>query len=79
MSVKQNAIDFAMDYPLAIDAVNRTLMDDGLTGADFTEEAIELQKLLQDVFSFVASCCVSGIQMTRWSYSTYLLSFKTHS
>ena len=24
MSVKQNAIDFAMDYPLAIDAVNRT-------------------------------------------------------
>ena len=24
MSVKQNAIDFAIDYPLAVDAVNRT-------------------------------------------------------
>ena len=44
MSIKQNALDFAMDYPL-----------------------------------MVASCCVSGIQMTRWFYSTYLLSYETPS
>ena len=52
MSVKQNAIDFAMNYPLAIDAVNRAFyVDDGLTGADSTEEAIELQRQLQQLFS----------------------------
>ena len=45
MSVQQNALDFAMDYPLAVDAVNSAFyIDDGLTGADFTEEAIELQR-----------------------------------
>ena len=47
MSVKQNALNFAMDYPLAVDAVNRAFyVDDGLTGADSTEEAIELQRQL---------------------------------
>ena len=47
MSVKQNAIDFAMNYPLAINAVTRAFyVDDGLTGADSTEEAIELQRQL---------------------------------
>ena len=52
MSIKQSAIDFAMDYPLAIDAVNRAFyVDDRLTGADSTEEAIELQRQLQDLFS----------------------------
>ena len=52
MSVKQNALDFAMDYPLAVDAVNRAFyVDDGLTGPDSTEEAIELQRQLQDLFS----------------------------
>ena len=45
MSVKQNAIDFAMDYPLAVDAVNRAFyVDDRLTGDDSTEKAIKLQK-----------------------------------
>ena len=44
-SVKQNALDFAMDYPLAVDAVNRAyFVDNGLTGADSTEEAIKLQR-----------------------------------
>ena len=52
MSVKQNAIDFAMNYPLAINAVTRAFyVDDGLTGADSTEEAIELQRQLQQLFS----------------------------
>ena len=39
MPVKQNAIDFTMDYPLAVDAVNRAFyVVNGLTGADSTEE-----------------------------------------
>ena len=35
MSVKQNALDFAMNYALAVDAVNRAFyVDNGLTGAN---------------------------------------------
>ena len=52
MSVKQNTLDYAMEYPLVVDTVNRAFyVDDGLTGADSTEEAIELQRQLQDLFS----------------------------
>ena len=62
MSVKQNAIDFAMNYPLAIDAVNRAIyVDDGLTGVDSTEEAIELQMQLQDLSSR------GGFLLCKWS------------
>ena len=62
MSVKQNALDFAMDYPLAVDAVNRAFyVDDGLTGADSTEEAIELQRQLQDLFSH------GGFLLRKWN------------
>ena len=62
MSVKQNAIDFAMDFPLAVDAVNRTFyVDDGLTGADLMEEAIDLQRQLQDLFSH------GGFLLRKWS------------
>ena len=62
MSAKQNAIDFAMDYPLAVNAVNRAFyVDDGLTGADSTEEAIELQKQLQNLFSH------SGFLLCKWN------------
>ena len=44
MSVKQNAADLAHKYPLAARAVDESFyIDDGLTGADFTEEAVELQ------------------------------------
>ena len=80
MSVKQNVLDFAMDYPLAFDAVNKAFyVDDGLTGADSTEEAIELQRQLQYLFSH------GGFLLCKWNsndqvvYSTYLLSFKTPS
>ena len=62
MSVKQNALDFAMDYPLAVDAVNRAFyVDDGLTGTDSTEEAIELQRQLQDLFSH------GGFLLCKWN------------
>ncbi len=52
MSVKQNAIDHAYDYPIATKAVEESFyVDDALTGADSIEEAICLQKQLQDLLS----------------------------
>ena len=43
MAVKQNARDFALQYPLALKAVKESFyVDDGLTGADTIEGAIEL-------------------------------------
>ena len=48
MSIKQNALDHGSKYPLAARAVNESFyVDDGLTGADSIDEAIELQKQLQ--------------------------------
>ena len=52
MCLKQNAADFACTHPLATEVVNQSFyVDDGLTGADTTEQAIELQKQLQDLFA----------------------------
>ena len=52
MSVKQNALDFALEYPQAIKAVaNSFYVDDGLTGADSIEEAIQLQQHCQQLLS----------------------------
>ena len=43
MCVKQNATDFAQIYPLATKAVDKSFyVDDGLTGADSVQEAIDL-------------------------------------
>ena len=51
MAIKQNAEDFASQYPLASRAVNDSFyVDDGLTGANTREEAIELQHQLQSLF-----------------------------
>lgn len=51
MAVKQNAHDFAMTSPLAFEAVNQSFyVDDGLTGADTVEGAINLHRQLQDLF-----------------------------
>ena len=62
MLVKQNVLDFAMDYLLAVDAVNRAFyVDDGLTGADSTEEAIKLQRQLQELFSH------GGFLLRKWN------------
>ena len=52
MCVKQNALDHAHQYPLAVRAVEESFyVDDALTGADSQEEAIQLQKQLQDLFT----------------------------
>ena len=51
MTVRQNALDFAMDYPLAFNAVKDNFyVDDGLTGADSVDEAIKLYEQLSDLF-----------------------------
>ena len=43
MSVHQNAIDLASEYPLAAKAVKESYVDDGLMGADSVNEALKLQ------------------------------------
>ena len=64
MAVKQNAHDFALDYPLAVKAVDESFyVDDGLTGADSAEEAIELQRQLQGLFSR------GGFLLRKWNSS----------
>ena len=51
MAVKQNAMDFALQYPLATQKVYKaSYVDDGLTGANSIPEAIHLQKQLQELF-----------------------------
>ena len=52
MAVKRNVSDFSLDYPLAARAVEDSFyVDDGLTGANSAEEAIILQRQLQELFS----------------------------
>ncbi len=64
MTVKQNAIDHATNYPLAANAVNCSFyVDDGLTGADSVSEAVKLQKQLQDLFS------LGGFLLRKWNSS----------
>ncbi len=44
MAVKQNAVEHAVEFPLAAKRVHTSFyVDDGLTGADSVQEAIELQ------------------------------------
>ena len=51
MAVRQNAMDFGIQYPLAAQKVYEAFyVDDGLTGADSIPEAIHLQKQLQELF-----------------------------
>ena len=50
MAVRQNAIDNASEFPLAVKAVfNSFYVDDGLTGAD--SKAIMLYQQLQGLWS----------------------------
>ena len=52
MSMKQNALDFAAEYPQAATFVEDTFyVDDGLTGADSIQNAIKLQGQLQELFT----------------------------
>ena len=51
MAVKQNALDLALEYPQVAAVVEKLFyVDDGLTGADSIEEAVDLQKQLQGLF-----------------------------
>ena len=62
MSVKQNAFDLTLEYPQAAVAVEKSFyVDDGLTGANSIEEAVELQKQLQDLFSR------GGFLLRKWN------------
>ena len=52
MAVRQNAIDHASEFPLAVEAVfNSFYVDDGLTCAGSKDEVITLQRQLQDLFA----------------------------
>ena len=52
MAVKQNAIDFATEFPNAAKMVDKSLyVDDCLTGADSIAEATKLQSELHSLFS----------------------------
>ena len=64
MSIKQNACDFALEYPQAVSAVEKSFyVDGGLTGADSVEEAIQLQSQLQHLFSR------GGFLLRKWNFS----------
>ena len=61
MCLKQNALDFAQEFPLAASSVERSFYVDGLTGADDipTATCIKLQKQLRFVpsrSSYILSC-----------------------
>ena len=67
MAVKQNAKDYAMEYPLAAKSVQTSFyVDDGLTGANTVQEAIKLQQQLQDLFS------KGGFLLRKWNSSNPL-------
>ena len=64
MSLKQNALDFAVDYPQAAKVVEDSFyVDDGLTGADSIQDAIELRKQLQEFFT------KGGFLLRKWNSS----------
>ena len=64
MAVKQNAEDFALEFPAAAKAVKQSFyVDDGLTGADSVEAAAELQRQLQQLFA------QGGFILRKWNCS----------
>ena len=64
MCVKQNAIDFISKYPFATRVVDESFyVDDGLTGADSVDKAIEVHNQLQSLFS------EGGFLLHKWNSS----------
>ena len=62
MAVRQNAIDHISVFPLAAEPVLTSFyVDDGLTGADSIDEAISLQKQLENLFA------KGGFLLRRWN------------
>ena len=66
MAVKQNAIDYATEYPQAAQVVYDSFyVDDCLTGADSVEEAIRLHCQLSSLFD------KGGFLLRKWNSSNY--------
>ena len=64
MCVKQNAANHASRYPLTKKVVDESFyVDDGLTGADTVDEAVELHNQLQSLFS------EGGFLLCKWNSS----------
>ena len=64
MSVKQNALDHKMEFPKAADVVETSFyVDDCLTGAESTTEAIQLHHQLVELFS------KGGFLLRKWNTS----------
>ena len=64
MSIKQNAQDYALEYPLASKVVDKSFfVDDCLTGADSMEETVKLQLQLQNLFA------KGGFMLRKWNSS----------
>ena len=66
MCVKQNAQDHTNAFPLAAKAVEESFyVDDGLTGADSKDGAIQLQRELQTLFGS------GGFLLRKWNSSEH--------
>ena len=64
MAVRRNAIDNALTYPEAAQAVMTSFyVDDGLLGASSVDDAIQLQRQLQELFSS------AGFTLRKWRSS----------
>ena len=64
MCIKQNALNHAHEFPLAAKSVKESFyVDDGLTGADNIQSAVELQKQLDKLF------LRGGFQLHKWNTS----------
>ena len=64
MAVKQSAIDFATEFPIAAKVVDTSFyVDDCLTGANSTNEAIDLHTQLHTLFS------KGGFLLRKWNSS----------
>ena len=62
MCVKQNTLNLSHKYPLAANSVQESFyVDDGLTGADDTQSAIQLQRELDELFAR------GGFQLHKWN------------
>ena len=65
MALKQNAISHRQSHPQAYQAVLESFyVDDGLTGADSVDEAVQLREELQELFS------LGGFELRKWKSSS---------
>ena len=77
MSIKQHALDFALEFSLAAKAVDESFyVGDCLTGAD-TVEAIELQTQLRSLFSKGDFYSGNGTLTIHSYLNQFLQSYKT--